>query len=105
MARPGLRPLVMEDEATWYIEMLNASAIQNPSNDGHVHVLSLELEGTGSRSLFDERIELSLPGGDDTVSVCKRKRSMAAGAIAFIQDTVLLDWGKKSYAVNSKGEN
>lgn len=53
MARPGLKPFVMEDDATWYMEMLKASAIQNPRREGHVHVRSGESNGTGSRSLFE----------------------------------------------------
>lgn len=79
MTRPGFNPLVIEDEPTWYMEMLNASAIQNPSRDGQVHFLSSESKDTGSRSLFELRP--SLPLANDPGSVCSRKRSTKPGAI------------------------
>lgn len=52
MARPGFRPLLTEVEATWYMEIEKASAIQKPRRDGHVHVRSGEPNGTGSCSLL-----------------------------------------------------
>jgi len=52
IASLGLNLLVIDDEASWYIEMLNASAIQNPSKEG-VHYLSSDSKGTRSRSLFE----------------------------------------------------
>jgi len=40
IAKPGLNPFVMDDEATWYIEMPKSSAIQNPRRDAQVHFRS-----------------------------------------------------------------
>lgn len=79
MANPGLNPLVMELEATWYMEILNASATQKPSRDGHVHFRSSDSNGTGSRSLFELSPPLTLayePGW-----VCSLNLSINFGAI------------------------
>lgn len=54
MARPGLRPLLTDVEATWYMEIEKASATQNPSKEGHVHVRSGDPRGMGSCSLLVE---------------------------------------------------
>jgi hypothetical protein len=88
MANPGLNPLVIEDEATWYIEMLNASAIQKPSKEGHVHFLSSDSNDTGFKSLLDGRP--LQPLAKDPGLLCNRKRSIKAGAIGNCPSTVLL---------------
>lgn len=79
IAKPGLKPFVIDDEATWYIEILKASATQNPRSEGQVHVLSSDSKGTGSRSLFDGNPPLAL--AKDPGSVCNLKRPTIFGAM------------------------
>jgi len=78
IANPGLNPFVIEDEATWYIEILNASAIQKPKSDGQVHFLSCDSKGTGSRSLFDLSPLLPVAKEPDTGSSLKRCTKLRA---------------------------
>lgn len=99
IASPGLNPLVMELEATWYIEMLKASAIQKPRSDGHVHFLSSNSKGTGSRSLMEPSPPLAL--ANDPGSRCSLKRSTSFGAMpslvppccdrAFLEENLMID--------------
>jgi hypothetical protein len=70
---------VTDEEATWYMEILKASAIQNPSSEGHVHFLSSDSKGTGSRSLFEASPPATL--AKEPGSVCNLKRSTKPGAI------------------------
>lgn len=100
IANPGLNPLVIEVEATWYIEILNASAIQKPSKEGHVHFLSSESDGTGSRSLLDGRP--SLPLAKDLGSLCNRKRSRKTGAIVRLSKSCFII--QNSYDRFQRGE-
>ena len=79
MAKPGLSPLVMEDEATWYIEILKASATQNPRSEGHVHFLFSDSKGMGSRSLLEASPSLEL--AKESGSVCSLKHSSKPDAI------------------------
>lgn len=52
MDKPGESPFVIELDATWYMEMLKASAIQNPNKDVQVHFRSSESNATGLRSVL-----------------------------------------------------
>jgi hypothetical protein len=72
--------LVIADEATWYIEMSNASASRNQVRKAMSTSFRLSQRGTGSRSLLDGRP--SMPQAKDPGSICKRKCSTKAGAIA-----------------------
>jgi hypothetical protein len=90
MARPGLNPLVMEDEATWYMEMEKASAIQKPKREGHAHLRSGESNGTGSRSLLEGRpltpVEKE-PGSDCSSIFCRmRLRTILATDSSWVGD-------------------
>ena len=87
MDNPGLSPLVIADEATWYIEMLKASATQKPSREGHVHLRSSDSKGTGSRSLFEA--SPFTPLANEPGWVCNRKGSKKAGTILELQSLSL----------------
>lgn len=80
IAKPGLNPFVIDEDATWYIEILKASAIQNPRREGQVHVRSSDSKGTGSRSLFEGNPPLAF--ANDPGSVCNLKRSTIFGAMS-----------------------
>lgn len=59
IAKPGLSPFVMDDEATWYMEMLKASAIQNSRRDSQVRFRSSDSNGIESRFLLERMPSLA----------------------------------------------
>jgi hypothetical protein len=79
MASPGLNPLVTADEATWYIEMSNASASRNQVRKAMPISFRLSQRGARARYLFGGRP--SMPQAKDPGSICKWKCSTKAGAI------------------------